>query len=490
MQGLRHAHPAMFLCWLLLSAYLAIYLPLFLYSLRHLRKLGAPLMIAAPLLWVGWEWVRNYCFTGISAAMLGHSLTPVLPLIQIADLGGSYAVSLLVVVVNVAFVEAIRLVYRETSGQSAAVSIVIAIGFFGATYSYGQYRLRELVPSGAERFLVIGRTDEVEYDQDAQREAEIFSLYAQQSIQSARGKQQIDVVVWPESMFTGTLPWMEATEHATAPQSFGISNSEFRRLLSANRDSFKNRAASLQQAIAAAVPQQIPPQLIVGCGVVRYAEHPEIYSAIVQLDSGGNVVGWYGKNHLVMFGEYIPLISHIPGLRSLIPPGLGVHSGNGPVAFQIGSSQVAANICIESAVERVPVTHLAQLHAAGQYPHLWITVTNDRWFDHSSIVEHHLRCAQFVAVGCRRDILSSANGGPTAWIDSTGRVRERLRYDSNGGIVAVPGRDGRASLYVRIGDWPACIIGWLAILSVIHAGVCWARQSHCQREPVASAETN
>ena len=46
------------------------------------------------------ECIRNYMLTGVSAAMLGHTMADVPVMTQIADLGGSYAVSFVVAIVN------------------------------------------------------------------------------------------------------------------------------------------------------------------------------------------------------------------------------------------------------------------------------------------------------------------------------------------------------------------------------------------------------
>ena len=102
-------------------------------------------------------------------------------------------------------------------------------------------------------------------------------------------------------------------------------------------------------------------------------------------------------------------------------------------------------------------------------PDVIVTVTNDGWFDDSSVIEHHLRCAQLVAVGCRRPILSAANNGPTAWIDSSGRVVDRLSTGSNGAIIATPIRDERTSLYVRMGDWPAKVLALVSLIALTSA---------------------
>ncbi len=475
LQGLRHAHPAMFVCWIALSGYLAIYPVVFVWITRAWLCRGASLIIAAPVAWVGLECIRNYLLTGLSAAMLGHSLANVPALVQIADLGGTYAVSLVLVLINVAITELILWGPHRRERRFPVISVATASLAVLGTYLYGNMRLSEPTTPGRTSFMLVGRDEQVEYDQSAERADEIFGAYAQGTIQAARGSELIDVVVWPESMFSGSLPWFIADRGGKVPDGM---------VLDDYHSYFRQRTQGLGRAVAQATGQPTSPHLIVGCGVVRFADVPLVYSGIVHADRSGKVSDWYGKTHLVMFGEYVPLVNWIPGVRSLVPPGLGVQVGGGAKSFEIDSMQVAGNICIETAVERVAVNHCAVLRAAGRMPDAIVTVTNDGWFDQSSVVDHHLRCAQLVAVGCRRPILSAANGGPTAWIDSCGRVVQALDYAANGAIHAVPAVDMRESVYVRIGDWPARTAGMAVLVSM--AWLCW--QSRRTRKKISPAQ--
>jgi apolipoprotein N-acyltransferase len=57
---LRLPHPATSIGWVALSAYLACYVPLFVWVARALvHRLGWPLMAAAPLAWVACEQLRS-----------------------------------------------------------------------------------------------------------------------------------------------------------------------------------------------------------------------------------------------------------------------------------------------------------------------------------------------------------------------------------------------------------------------------------------------
>ncbi len=149
---------------------------------------------------------------------------------------------------------------------------------------------------------------------------------------------------------------------------------------------------------------------------------------------------------------------------------MGVTPGDGPRVFKVDELSIAPTVCIETAVERVIPRQLADLYCQKQMPDVVINVTNDRWFDHSSVVEHHLRCARFVAIACRRPILISANGGPTAWIDSSGRIVERLPNDGNGYLLVKPQLDPRTSPYLTIQDWPARLLGLFVLVFGVVCG--------------------
>src|SRR5690606_4844424 len=147
------------------------------------------------------------------------------------------------------------------------------------------------------------------------------------------------------------------------------------------------------------------PALIAGCSIVSYNEPSGGHSGCVHIGPDGRVANWYAKTHLVMFGEYIPAMDYVPWIDRIIPPGMGLLPGKQPVAMAIGDRSVMPTICIETAVERVTLNQVRELIARGTAPDLLVNVTNDGWFDGSAVVEHHLRCAQFVAVACRRPLL-------------------------------------------------------------------------------------
>lgn len=486
LQGLRHAHPVIYACWLVLAAYLATYPVLFVIATRRLLALGIPLILTAPVLWVAIECVRNYLLSGISAAMLGHTMADVPLMIQIADLGGSYAVSLVVAAINVGIFELLRFcISRSENASFPIASCATAAALTLVTLAYGYHRMGEATEEPQTTFGLIARDEPIEYFQEDGREIAIFEAYARQSISLTRESlEPIDVIVWPESMFTGTLPWMIGDGDIEQAREYGISASELRRRLNEFRSSFRARSQFLQQQMRGP-GREVAPDLLVGCGVIDYGEETNVYSGLVHVNDRGAVEEWYAKNHLVMFGEYIPIVNWIPVVRDLIPDDIGLTDGDGPTLMRVRGTTVLPNICIETAVERIAIHHLQELRDRSGIPEVIVTVSNDGWFDDSSVVQHHKRCAQLVAVACRRPILSAANNGPTCWIDSRGVLVKEVAQGRNGNLVARPRIDSRTPLTLTLGDWPARLCGLVFV-----ATLCWPRRKSDETKAPKSDATD
>lgn len=501
MQGLRHAHPLMFIPWLLLSAYLAVY-PLLWMRLMRLAAVGSsvasrpglPTWLAVPVFWVGLECVRNYLLTGTSAAMLGHSQADLPKVIQIADFSGTYGVSFLLALCGgalavywggsalVGWRRYPDITAARRQGVFAAIlssrrgGLLVAAAALGATLGYGSWRLRQVEGAadqdGRLQLALIGRDEPIAFEQSPQREWEIFDAYARGSLEAAAAAAErgitLDAVVWPESMFTGGLPYLALDPQLPlAIPPGGDDPQEFVEAVQQSQRRFASRGAQLQSMLGRQTGQEAGPDLIVGSAILRYNEPPGGHSGCVHLDASGSVSDYFAKTHLVMFGEYIPLIEYLPWIERVVPAGMGVLPGDGPVAFRIGQAIVSPNVCIETAVERVTVNHLRQLKAAATPAQWVVNVTNDGWFNRTSVVDHHLRCSQLVAVACRRPLLMAANGGPTVWIDSSGRVVRRLPYHQHGHILVDGPSDSRNSPLMAIGDWPARLLAlyglWVAL---------------------------
>src|SRR5690606_5271133 len=103
-QWMRLGHPTMYVAWIALAIYVACYFPVFvLLSRIAVHQFRVPLPVAAPVVWVGLEYIRAYLLTGFSWYYIGHTQYRWIELIQISDLTGAYGVSFIVVMMAACF---------------------------------------------------------------------------------------------------------------------------------------------------------------------------------------------------------------------------------------------------------------------------------------------------------------------------------------------------------------------------------------------------
>jgi apolipoprotein N-acyltransferase len=481
MQGVRLAHPALYPGWVVLGMYLGAFPVAFVALGRVMHhRWRAPLWIVVPVVWTGLECVRSYAFTGFSAALLGHSQANLPWMIQITDLGGTYGVTFVLAAVSGTVLVAI-LQQRSNSSQyktpnepspgSLVFGAVFASVLVAATLAYGKYRVEQsnelALASPLLNILVIQRNEPLVFTLDPNREQEIFDNYIEESLAAIRSLPDADLMVWPESMFTGGVPWRELGESWTVPPGFEMTPTEFEQAIRSQQSYFLARCSELNRLFATTINKSQAPDMLVGCSVYRYGKTAQAFGGAIHIDHQANLRDWYGKRHLVMFGEYIPFGDRFPWLYSLSPLSQGATPGDKSISMSIGDVKVAPSICFETMVEQVTGNSLRNLSAEGIAPDVILNLTNDAWFHGSAILDHHSRCSQFVAVANRRPLIMAANQGPTVWFDGCGRKTDALAYLTDGFLVARPTRDNRWSLYQTLGDaiyWPLALV--TAVLAI------------------------
>ena len=101
LQWMRLGDATMYPAWGALALYISLYFPVFLLATRAtVHRLSVPLVVAAPVIWVGLEFVRAHLMTGFAWYLLGHSQYRWSAMVQISDLVGGYGVSFVVMLVN------------------------------------------------------------------------------------------------------------------------------------------------------------------------------------------------------------------------------------------------------------------------------------------------------------------------------------------------------------------------------------------------------
>ncbi|PYK62705.1 MAG: hypothetical protein DME21_05435, partial [Verrucomicrobia bacterium] len=240
-------------------------------------------------------------------------------------------------------------------------------------------------------------------------------------------------------------------------------------------------------------------------------EDHEYFNAAFLFNPEGKYVVTYRKQHLVVFGEYLPFARWLPFLRKLIPIPGDFTPGDGPVPFELDAvpavydrrardgdvpgrrSQTAATGADRSKRDATTAAKLSVLicfedvipglarQSAGDDIDFLLNLTNDGWFGESAAQWQQAANAVFRAVENGLPLVRCTNNGLTCWIDSRGAIREIL--GGEGKAVYAPGfmtakiplrpaaEKREPTFYHRHGDW----FGWgciavSALARVIHLG--------------------
>lgn len=536
LQGLRLAHPALYVGWLALAAYLACYVVVFVALTRvAVHRLRISLVVAAPVVWVGLELARGHALTGFSMGLLGHTQIAWTTLIQVADLVGAYGVSFVLMLAAACLARtlpellsperptdaargpatAIALPPREPSSgpaepraQSAGMRcppatrewtlwpMLVLAGVLAGVILYGLWRkadagaavqawssTAEPLPNASDVALIspaaTGRpgpdsvTDEPRalrvaliqasfdtiLEPDPERQVATFLRYRELSLEAMRQYRDLDLIVWPESAFSGTSGDVLVDAELGPPPEMKLPADEFRRLVYAAAAAFQEKARHTAALVnGAARDEARPPRaaLLVGTDTTQVGPGElQRYNSALLIRPTGEVAERYYKMHRVPFGEFIPFGGWFPVLYRITPMPYGLAAGADPKIFPVAGVRLAPSICFESTVPHRIRQQVVALQRAGTPPDVLVNVTNDGWFWGSSILDFHLACAVFRAVEHRLPMLVAANTGLSVVIDADGGIRARGPRRAEQILVAEVRPQVGGSWYQRGGDLPA-----------------------------------
>jgi len=517
LHSVRLAFWALYAGWIAMSFYLALYLPIFVATTRVMvHGWRFPLVLAAPITWTGLEMIRSYLMTGYAANTLAHSQAFQPMVIQVVDQLGTGGLGFLIMMLSAALLKSLL---RINSGRKvhalvpAATAVLVAVTVAG----YGRWRLNQADRLAAQetpllRCLLLQENTPSIFEMSPnleeyfERTESYWTKYLNLCRESVRQHGAVDLVVWPESTFTATSPYIEMKldedrlpdELQAEMKMHGMSVGELQDRLTHSMAFFDAKArvsllaarglevnstwngqteAPHDSSNGDAVPGPPGPQLLVGCDCVQYhTEEIRRFNAAIWIGSDGSVQDYYAKMHLVMFGEYIPLRPLLSWLGELFSFA-GVRPGTQPKSFPIHHAWVSPSICFESMLPRLIRWQVKELRRQNKPPDVLINLTNDSWFRGTMMLDHHLASSILCSVENRLPMLVAANTGLSAEIDGSGRVLQKADRFTAKALVAQPKRDGRWGLVQTMGyplSW-LCMTLTLAVAMAPVAG--WLRST-------------
>ncbi len=467
LQWIRVAHPMMYGSWLALALACPVFWCVSLFVLRRIDRLGrVPFALSVPVVWVAAEYARAHFPTGFSFLQgtgffqpvgfgwyfLGYTQHAALPLIQIADVGGVYAVSFLVAAVNGAVFEkcvrvpAVRRWLKWDAEPRPTLARIVpatagVAALVGGALLYG-FKALDHTPfvDGPRVAAIQGSVPQLDKSKKGDL---LFDTYYGLFDKAVAIAPRPDLVVWPETCCP--FDWCQLGDGVKADEP----DAPF--LEWGNKN------------LAALYGRHKPLNTLYGLnGLVWEGGRKWRYNSAVLLDAAGRPAGRYDKMHLVPFGEYVPFRETFPFMQTFTPykddyscrP--GEHWTRFPLSTGGRTFTFGCVICYEDSDP-----YLARQYVRADPVDFLVNISNDGWFDGTEEHEQHLAICRFRAVEARRSIVRAVNMGVSCVIDPDGRVvalpAETVAASvKTEGVVsaAVPLNDGvRGSWYAAWGDW-------------------------------------
>lgn len=426
----------------LLFAYLGLYVGVFAWLTRRWG------LWAAPLIWPLLEFLRTKSQIGFPWGLLGYTMTPYIPFIQPASIGGVYLVSAWLVLVNVLVYRLARDMTEMSFISDRVPSDVLKTGTVplsartrGTVPVFACLVLTFAVPLVFSAFHIqplrhwfsvaiiqpnVSPFDKGDWDSRVKIQADLVRLTRQSAA------TQPDLILYPE---TATLT--DVTRSETMGQAIrGLADSLGTEIFTGS-PLFDERRNSWHN----------------GAVLIRPDEQP--------------IRQRYYKMRLVPFSEKIPYADELPIIRKILGTAdMGDWArGHDYTVFRWSRGTLSALICFEAIfpdLTREFTRRGSQLLAV---------VTNDGWFGRLVGAQQHAELAVLRTVENGVPMIRSANNGISFIVDPYGRIlRQTPLFVQT--ILAGPVPQPLApTLYRRYGDWfmLACLLGLLAGLVALRA---------------------
>ncbi|WP_447555815.1 apolipoprotein N-acyltransferase [Vreelandella sp. EE22] len=381
---------------------LALFYALMLWVYR--RFAGAHLrFLSFAGIWVLGEVLRTYLFTGFPWLLLGSGFVDS-PLASWAPLGGVYLLSLLVALSGTLGVYVLRRRFWMALPLAAIWLIPLALPALWTTPASQPSRVA----------LLQGNLSQlIKWTPEGQRTA--ANIYSDLTREVA---DDVDLIIWPET----AVPM------------------------------FEYQARPVLERLQAT----LSPTTALMTGIVQLDEQNRYFNSVIGV---GNVTGSYQKEHLVPFGEYLPLESVLRGAISFFDlPMSSFASGDSIQApMQAGDIRIGNAICYEIIYPQLVASRALESDVI-------VTVSNDTWFGASIGPHQHLQMARLRALENGRFVLRATNNGITAIIDARGNLVDRIpQFETTtltGEFYAMEGQ----TPFTRMGSLPIWLLA--ALMSV------------------------
>lgn len=354
------------------------------------------------LIWLAYEYLRTQGFLGYAYGITGYSQWKILPLIQISDLFGVWAVSALVVFPS-AFVAALLVkskgdfkigLKKFLKKEWFPLSIWIVALCLTLIYGFTSPIAYQDIPQ-ARLALIQHNSDPWRGGIVAYRQN--FNTLKHLSLEAVAQKTKPDLVVWSETAFVPRIYWHKT--YRDDPESYEL----------------------VKDLLDFLSTQDIPYVIGNDDGRKELTEDGTWdrvdYNAVMLFEKGEEKQV-YRKMHLVPFTEHFPYKKQLPFIYEALI-NADTHfwkKGTEATVFNSNGIKFSTPICFEDTfgyLSRSFVNNGAELI---------VNLTNDAWSQSLPAQMQHATMAVFRAVENRRSVVRATASGQTCAIDPNGKI--------------------------------------------------------------------
>ncbi len=324
-------------------------------------------------IWVLFEWLRSWLFTGFPWLYLGNAGLDT-PLENLLPVGGVWLVSLALLIMAIAAAEFVR-------NRRLLPLLILPLPLIASALLNGQVWTTH---SGKPLNVAIVQPNipqQIKWNPDYR--PEIFSQYESLT----RPHLDAELILWPET----AIPTL--FRNAAAPLATLLSDLD-------------DHQATLISGLPSFKPDSEAP------GGYK------VHNSLAILTTGSGV---YHKQRLVPFGEYIPMESLLRGTLDFF--NLPMSSFSLPTDQQprlkVGNHTLSTVICYEIAYPEL-------VRGSTLDADIMLTVSNDTWFGQSIAPAQHMQIARVRALENGRWLIRGTNNGITGLIDPKGKIVAQL----------------------------------------------------------------
>ena len=361
------------LATLLFCAFLALF-PALIGYVQAWFKGGAParLLFLLPASFALMEWARSWVFTGFPWLTVGYSQAPSSPLAGYAPLLGVYGVSLLLAL----SAGLCALIYNAWRGKRrpAGYAIIALLILWGAGTGLKTIAWTQPVGDPVTVSLLQGN---IEQDMKWREDRLMSTLIQYRELVLSSPSR---LVILPET----AIPLF----YDQVPPAY-----------------LENLARHVRDKGG---------DLILGLPE-RDLERGAYYNSVLSLGTAPSQI--YRKQHLVPFGEFVPLKPVFGWFIDMMQIPLTDFARGSPLQrpLAVAGQKVAMNICYEDVFGEEIIRQLPEAT-------LLANVSNDAWFGDSIAPRQHLQISQMRALETGRYMLRATNTGMTAMVDEKGHI--------------------------------------------------------------------